>query len=230
MSTMIDSKTRIYWRFDRISRTEADNYRGWLAPEESVKFASMRNQRSRSSFVAGRRVAKQLLMRHWEEANAQDLILRSRNKLCQQVSPIIRYKGIEQRFSLSISHTSQLAAAAVCFDPAGRVGVDLVRVENRPHSFMQAWFTALERRRLDLECSERIACCWAAKEAAFKASKLVSKFAPLRFHVSVASRENPLDLHVQAGAERFEVRIDRFYDHVMAIATQMPTYPIAPTN
>ncbi len=243
--------TKILWCVDHHHEQEADQRFQWLTVDELRELAALRHAESRRCYVAGRRVAKQLVSPHLPEAStkslslyshgsvqrvrklalpgsigtcSQDISILSRDRMGRRVAPKIHVLGKEKEFSLSISHTSEWAAAAMSVEKNVRVGIDLTRIETHPPSFARTWFTKKESSELDLQNETELASGWAAKEAAFKSSRISCPFAPLRFRVS-ASRDQLGHYHVHSDVEQFTVHTVVVADHVVAIATlELPTY------
>jgi 4'-phosphopantetheinyl transferase EntD len=186
-----------------------------LSEAERCQLEGIKNLERKQTFVAGRMIAKRLIARIFPEASPAEINIRTRNQQRQGICPQVEVGGQVWNGSLSISHTTTWALAAVAEDACCRVGVDIVPIEPRPASFVRTWFTARERNELHSEDPVNVAIGWAAKEAAYKALNRGEGFRPRELHVSRSS-ESVGD--VVWGRLRCQVYISMHGDHVVAVA------------
>jgi phosphopantetheinyl transferase len=130
----------------------------WLSEEERSELEARGTDRRVADRVAGRIAAKRALS---ELTGVDPLAIRIWTAASGQ--PVARVPG-HPTVRVSISHREGRAVAVAV--SAGRVGVDLERVEVRPESFGRTWFRDDER---DLVGDpERQTIAWAVKEAVLK--------------------------------------------------------------
>lgn len=96
-------------------------------------------------------------------------------------APEVHVGGRAAPYVLSITHSHGFAAAALA--PEGvRLGLDLERIEPRPSSFLEDWFTSSERAFVGAspagEAALRATLVWSAKEAVMKALREGLRIAP----------------------------------------------------
>lgn len=109
-------------------------------------------------------------------------------------APEAHVGGRPAPFVLSITHSHGLAAAALAPDGV-RLGLDLERIEARPSSFLEDWFTPSERAFVGAspagEAALRATLVWSAKEAVMKALREGLRIAPR--DVETAPAPGPAD-------------------------------------
>jgi phosphopantetheinyl transferase len=163
----------------------------WLSPAEHRVWNAMRSQQRQITWLAGRVLAKQLLVACWSDDDSDnkfespaEIHIESRsasNRL--GIRPRVSVRGQELDWGLSISHSKRGVLVAVAADAS--VGVDLV-CPNECRGESLAWcFSAAERCWLAALPShghgaERL---WAMKEAVFKACPGSQGFAPQRIEI-----------------------------------------------
>ncbi|MEZ4235219.1 MAG: polyketide synthase dehydratase domain-containing protein [Myxococcota bacterium] len=142
-----------------IAEAHADeDARRWLGAEELAELEARGTDRRIADRIAGRIAAKRALS---ELTGVEPLAIRVWTAASGQ--PVARVPG-HPSVRVSISHREGRAVAVAV--SAGRVGVDLERVEVRPESFGRTWFRDDER---DLVVDpERQTIGWAVKEAVLK--------------------------------------------------------------
>ncbi len=190
----------------------------FLSIGERSELARISHLISQQIFVAGRLAAKQLLASVFPSKVPSDINIRTRNSMRQGINPLVEVDGELWDGSLSISHTSQWAAAAIIGNSGQRVGIDVACVELRPASFARAWFSAVEHDVLQLGDSTNVAMSWAAKEAAYKALNQGEHFCPQDMLVRQVHASSKTILNVSWGAAHCRVHILRHGDHVVAVA------------
>lgn len=106
--------------------------------------------------------------------------------------PRVLIDGNESDLSISISHSQRAVFVAV--SDSGKIGVDLVDMQDfAPHA-MLPWFTTNERQNLETLSPRDIATVWAVKEAIYKAFNEGEPFAPKRIDVHLSNGE-VVDVH-----------------------------------
>jgi 4'-phosphopantetheinyl transferase len=115
--------------------------------------------------------------------------------------PIARVPG-RPGVSVSISHREGRAVAVAV--EAGRVGVDLEAVEQRPVHFAQTWFDARERELASDPTAETV--IWSAKEAVLKALGTGFALSPNQVRV-VAIEGDRIEVSLSGEAARRHVAL-----------------------
>ncbi len=164
----------------------------WLTQAEWQQFQRFRSQERQATWLAGRVLAKRLVIDCYPYASWQPILLPSQIDICscspegRGQRPLVFVKGAPWPCTLSLAHTSRGALAAIGPAHGPRVGVDLVEpTECDPHR-LQPWWTAGERRWLGRASGHRAAPLWATKEALFKACNEGESFAPRQAEVLAA--------------------------------------------
>jgi 4'-phosphopantetheinyl transferase EntD len=161
----------------------------WLSEGECRALARMHSRARRETFLAGRLLAKRLVLRDIYAKNAfsagqpfaagdalvtyRDIEIRSEGK-----RPEVLICGRSLDLPLSIAHTSRAAMAALGSVPDRQLGIDLVELREYGHSFAEVWFTPGERCRLAGAGPSGAAIVWAIKEATYKATNSGEPFDP----------------------------------------------------
>jgi phosphopantetheinyl transferase (holo-ACP synthase) len=194
---------------DEIARLCGGDDARWLSHFERETLRSFRDSSRRRSWLAGRVLAKTLVMDSGAagpidprdiEIDAGGAIAgtaRFGNRLRERVlgsfgislappgraqRPSVRIAGAVQPWCLSISHTD-VAAAALSLDPSTSVGIDLACGQQFAHGFLTMWFTDREQRQLEGCEPRQVAARWAIKEAVYKAFQQGESFTPRRIEV-----------------------------------------------
>lgn len=144
----------------------------WLSNAERRVQQTLRFEARRRDWRLGRWTAKDALRRSRDSALAELPPEVVSILADEDGAPTVLRDGVRQACSLSISHRDGWALAVVG-DPEVRLGCDLEIVEPRSRAFVEDYFTAGERHRIDLagpEAHDRLAnLVWSAKESAVKA-------------------------------------------------------------
>lgn len=132
-----------------------------LAPREAAAYQGLKTDKRRREWLAARRAAKRLARRVLAPELEPGAIEIAKS---QGGAPSLLAAG--RAWPLSLSHSGQWAAAALCADASGLVGVDLERIEARDPSWLDVAFHPSERAgTLDEAGRTRL---WARKEAVSK--------------------------------------------------------------
>jgi phosphopantetheinyl transferase len=163
--------------FDVASQRRAES---WLSERERTEFAAWREPRRRNAWLLARMLGKQLIAENlFEMHDPTSIEILSRNSEGQSVRPRAWCGGVEQPWSLSISHTERGVLAAVCAAERSSVGVDMTDCDNVSDGFIRLWFTPAEQSWLrETDCRTTACFIWAAKEALYKACNDGEGFAP----------------------------------------------------
>jgi phosphopantetheinyl transferase (holo-ACP synthase) len=213
-------------RAAQTTRTASAALESWLHPRECDELQRYRDPAARDAWLAGRTVAKQLVLdalvrNHALHRDAAEVEICSRDDAGRQVRPRIRVADRLLPWCLSISHTANGVLAALSLDPRVRVGVDLAPLVERSAGFLRVWFTERERERLYNAGPLEIARYWAAKEAAYKAVNNGQSFAPRRVEVLRVDEAGERLVCRVAGCGRTTectVETDSFGEEIWAIA------------
>jgi phosphopantetheine--protein transferase-like protein len=229
-----------------IAALHAEGDAHWLTRAERVKLASFRNANRRRSWLAGRVLAKQLVLdcgaaglveptdiEIAEEAAVRPAFVSRLSALGLPAAPVgraqrpsVRVRGVQQPWCLSISHTDTAAAAAVSLDPGVSVGVDLAQSDRFARGFLEVWFSHREQQQLAAADPLEIAARWAVKEAVYKAAQRGESFAPRSIEV-LCDRIDLASRSVSGIACRFHgfdlsdvlaVHVQAAADHALALA------------
>jgi 4'-phosphopantetheinyl transferase EntD len=186
---------RRYAAFEDFESLERELGEDWLSAREQAELAAWRNARRRRAWLLARMLGKQLVADalrepgHARGAEARRIEILSRDAAGQVNRPRIWRDGVEQPWSLSISHSARGALAALACSELVAVGVDVADVETFSDGFVDLWFTPAERAWFHETQSPGIACfIWAAKEALYKACNDGERFAPREIEVLADGR------------------------------------------
>ena len=180
--------SRVFWSLS--DQTSTDRPDQFLSEAEQTIFEKFRFDLRRSSFLAGRWVAKGLIQKalSLENAFSEIAILNESSGKPYAVIDGERLEG-----ELSISHAGKWAAAVLSLDGV-QVGVDVELIAPRPKSFVADYFTSSEIELLKSHPGNDdrdVTLIWSAKEAVLKALGLGLRLDTRR--VIVTSLEDPLE-------------------------------------
>lgn len=166
----------------------------WLSLPEQNRYQQFRFPKRQKDWLSGRFVAKNLL---------SNLLIYSDTLPFRELSilnedsgaPFVIWKDQRLEGSLSISHRSDCAIAAFCFDPEISIGIDLEEIEAKSRGFVEDYFTEPEVQMvLALPIEEQALAAsllWSGREAIVKAlhiglridtRQIALKLAPLTCH------------------------------------------------
>lgn len=156
----------------------------WLSPQEQQAWRRMRSAARRTTWLAGRIAAKQLLRQCLSETGPADIHIESRGGGRGQ-RPSVFISGRPIPCALSIAHTSRGVLVAVSSEPGITLGVDLVGPQTCGLEHLAWCYTPAERRWLaagpaPARSSEQL---WAMKEAIYKACQQGEGFAPRQIEI-----------------------------------------------
>jgi phosphopantetheinyl transferase (holo-ACP synthase) len=163
----------------------------WLSTGERQVYARLADPRRRAAFLAGRILAKRLILFEYRAAlrlgaavvHPTDVDIDSGLLRGQRECPRVKIAGQPLPWSLSLAHTQRAVLVALGRMPGVRVGVDLVEPVVLPRGFSEVWFTAAERRSLREGEPGLAATLWAIKEAVYKAAGAERPFTPRTIEV-----------------------------------------------
>ncbi len=162
----------------------------WLSPTERQSYEQMGDLRRRSAFLFGRLLAKRLILSKCRDlAGVAALIHPAAIDIDSGLSrgrrerPHVSILGQTFSWSLSIAHTDRAVLVALACEPGMTVGVDIVGPAKFGRGFAEMWFTAAERRTVQVAGSELATQLWAVKEAVYKAAGNGRPFAPRAIEV-----------------------------------------------
>ena len=134
------------------SRTRADWAR-WLTFGERERLGQLTDPGRRDSWMCGRLLAKQLLLREGPRAPGCDpgvgpgaIEIHSLDMRGRPIRPRATVGGRLLPWHLSIAHTRRSALVAVSCDSRVSVGVDVTAVDGYGNGFRELWLTPAERR------------------------------------------------------------------------------------
>ena len=162
----------------------------WLSAGEQAELAAWREPGRRRAWLAGRRLAKQLVASHLciDDPLASIEVL-SRDSQGRVNRPRVWRGGVEQSCSLSISHSARGVLVALVAGNEATLGVDLSDAAELSPGLVNLWFTANERAWLDDSGNSDLArYIWCAKEALYKALSQGESFDPRRVEVLSGGR------------------------------------------
>ncbi|HTM54363.1 MAG TPA: 4'-phosphopantetheinyl transferase superfamily protein [Pirellulales bacterium] len=170
----------------------------WLTAGERAELGWWRDRGRRQASLAGRMLAKELVANHAGATyRREEVEILSRDEKSRGKRPRIRCHGVEQPWSVSITHSEGGVLAALCVTEGVRVGVDLARTDGLSDAFVRLWFTPAEQAWLrETDCSSIAGFIWAAKEAVYKACNNGESFSPRDVevlpHERCSYRQSPL--------------------------------------
>lgn len=147
----------------------------WLSFPEQNRYQQFRFPKRQNDWLLGRWTAKNLLINLFTDT---DTIPFHEFSIHNEESgaPFVMWNDQRLEGSLSISHRSEYAVAAFCFDPEISIGMDLEEIEAKSHGFVEDYFTEPEGRMvfaLSLEEQALAASLlWSGREAIVKALQI----------------------------------------------------------
>lgn len=158
-------KRKVFWSLS--GQTHSDRTDQFLSEAEQRIFDEFRFDLRRSSFLAGRWVAKGLIQKALSLENAfTDIAILNESS----GKPYAVIDGERLEGELSISHAGKWAAAILSVDGV-QAGVDVEVIVPRPRSFVTDYFTSSEIELLEGHPGNDdrdVTLIWSAKEAALK--------------------------------------------------------------
>lgn len=163
----------VFWTTQKFDSIPEDL--DWLSLPEQNRYLQFRFPKRQKDWLLGRWVAKNLL---------SNLLIYSDTFPFRELSilnedsgaPFVIWKGQRLEGSLSISHRSEYAVAAFCFDPESSIGIDLEEIEAKSSGFVEDYFTEPEARMVfALPIEEQALAAsflWSGREAIVKALQI----------------------------------------------------------
>jgi phosphopantetheinyl transferase (holo-ACP synthase) len=162
----------------------------WLGRRELAELGSWRDTARRAQWLVGRALAKEVVLDRFPIAGGDptSVEVSSRDEHGRSNPPQLLIDGQTMPWSLSLAHTAQAAAIAICATPGHQVGIDLAAASiGRP--LVSRWFTAAERQWLR-RTRQEASLVWAAKEAVYKALASGEPFSPLEIEIVPQANDN----------------------------------------
>ncbi|QDU40499.1 hypothetical protein Mal4_48570 [Maioricimonas rarisocia] len=162
----------------------------WLSAVERAAISAMRHEPARKERLAGRILAKMLVLRQLADEAAMtscsphQVQIDSRDGLGRRIAPRVSRDGRWLNCSLSISHAGSIVAAVLSTEETRPVGVDVTNHAADRQGTLSLWLTAAEQRVAAESGVEGAVRLWNLKEAAFKALAEGRHFRPLQWDVS----------------------------------------------
>lgn len=168
---------KVYWFCGEQSDVPSDT--GWLHPAERAVLASLRFEKRRREWLAGRWVAKRALAGRIGASPSPEKLLEQRPmssdieiRAAPDGAPEVYIRGRRASLSISISHRDDLALCAFSLEKV-QLGCDLERIEERSRAFIADYLTERERAAVEAAPVDRrplvANLIWSAKESALKA-------------------------------------------------------------
>ncbi|WP_075064052.1 4'-phosphopantetheinyl transferase family protein [Ornatilinea apprima] len=169
---MSNTPAPIYWYVDPQAGSDPSGLEGLFSSSEACRFEAMKFELRRKSFIAGRRVAKHVLMDCVPELRGCSTAQMSIDNH-ESGAPYALVNDRELPGVLSISHSGDAAAAVYTSDSSIRIGIDLEAITPRAPSFLETYFTPSELKWVSSAKEKDRALVstliWSAKEAVLKA-------------------------------------------------------------
>ncbi|NLO92116.1 MAG: 4'-phosphopantetheinyl transferase superfamily protein [Elusimicrobia bacterium] len=150
-------------RLDELDGLNPDNA---LSAEEKERYASFKIEKRRREWLGGRMALKQAVQKHHNTlfGHLPQALITARPD--EKGKPRLYIDGQLSAIPVSISHSSEYAAAAVGLKEGMALGMDLEKIEERPVSWVKEVFHPAELTSLE---PEFLTAIWTKKEAALKA-------------------------------------------------------------
>ncbi len=173
------------------SRFAAVRPHDWLTESELRRCTELHDRDRQEQWLFGRLLAKELISDALDRQQIgmqpvrfNDIEIDSRDEGGQAVRPSILLGESRIDYSLSISHTDNMIAAALSHDQSVTVGVDLVSTSHTRAESLLLWMTPRERKWLTNSGNEReVLKAWGLKEAIYKATNRGEHFVPHRIEI-----------------------------------------------
>ena len=162
--------TSIYWNL--VDSSQVSEGLEWLSEDEYQQFQGFRFEKRQKDWLLGRWTAKRLIQSIYSDE--KDLIS-TQISIKNETSgaPFALMNGQRMNTSLSISHRGNLAVAALGFNPAYSIGIDLEEIESKSKGFVEDYFTSQEAETILALPSEHqsliASLFWSGREAILKA-------------------------------------------------------------
>lgn len=159
-----------------LSRIPVDR---WLTRGECERWRRIRAPQRAWQWLAGRWLAKQLLLDEVvdRKLSTLDLQIESRDARDRGTRPRVFCRGQLQPWQVSISHSWGTVYVAVALGGRARIGVDVTSRRSLSPAFARFWLTPAEREWCG-ESAELACCLWSLKESFYKALGEGRRFLP----------------------------------------------------
>ncbi len=174
----------------------------WLAESERAEAARIAHSARREQWLAGRWLAKRLVLREVPKAQLVDVQILARDERGRGVRPQIVLAGRPLERTLSISHSDLGVLVALATRQDWSVGIDLADLRSGDAAdraardsessaaahpsvagFRRLWFTPSEQAWLTADPERRTATLWALKEAVYKACNRGESWEPRQVEI-----------------------------------------------
>ena len=163
----------VYWNTQKFDSIPEDL--DWLSLPEQNRYQQFRFPKRQQEWLLGRWVAKNLLSNLLTDSDTlpfHELSIHNEDS----GAPFVMWNDQRLEGSLSISHRSDCAIAAFCFDPEISIGIDLEEIDAKSRGFVEDYFTEPEARMvLALSLEEQALAAsllWSGREAIVKALQI----------------------------------------------------------
>jgi len=210
--------------YSRLSELPLDAATLWLSGDELAVWTGMRSTTRQATWVAGRIVAKRLLLEllggqhRLANLHPTKIHIESRStRTGHGERPVVTVSGRRVPLSLSIAHTERGAIAAATLSAAVTLGIDLVSPSDAGRT-LHWTFTDAERSWLTApgDHTNRAARLWSMKEAIYKACQRGEGFAPR--DIEVTPGQPPRYPHFDANDDLVLLQSWRVDGHAAALA------------
>ena len=199
----------------------------WLTPTERVRFEGFRFEKRRQDWLLGRWAAKIALL-EFSGLQQRD-IARFEIRSAPDGAPLPILDGRRCPVQVSLSHSNDRAFAAVLRGDDA-LGCDIELVEPRSAGFVETYFTAAERDRVERAESHLrnrlITLIWSAKESTLKALRTGLKADTRSVEVTVEDDDDAVDWQsaktIATDAGEFSCLWRDDGDFVVSIVTREP--------
>jgi 4'-phosphopantetheinyl transferase len=164
----------VYWTLVDSLQTQEDTQRV-LSPSELEKFSTFHFPKRREDWLLGRWTAKALAhsLPTFRHTSLDKIEIHND----PEGAPYLKLSGKNTpEHCLTISHSEQFSLCALALGPNLRVGADLEKIEARTETFILDYFTAGERKLVDLYPAETrailVTLIWSTKESMLKALRV----------------------------------------------------------
>ncbi len=196
----------------------------WLSQSEQENFDSLRHQRRRREWLAGRWLCKQMIQEERALTSGPTIPLsvieiESRFGQRRTTKPRVVIEGQMQAMEVSMTHSHDWVCVAMSGTPGCSVGVDLVpQTVTNKHS-LDFWLTENERSWVK-ENSEQLPIIWSIKESVYKATNRGEHFRPQEMDVSRNSNGR-YTCHCKAltSCIDYSIIVDKHFDHIISMTT-----------
>lgn len=196
----------------------------WLSHSEQENADSLRHQRRRKEWLAGRWLCKKMIQEN--PALTSGLAIRlsvieieSNYGQRKTTKPRVVIEGRMQALEVSMTHSHDWICVAMTWSPGCSIGVDLVpqRIGNKRS--LDVWLTENERAWVK-DNPQQLPTIWSIKESVYKATNRGEPFRPLEMNVSMNSNGvYACDCKVLTSCVAYSITVDTHFDHIISMTT-----------